>query len=55
MDASNNSLQGIRDAINKANVGVTATIVSDGSATPNHLVLTSTKTGAASSMKISVA
>lgn len=55
IDASNNSLQGIRDAINKANVGVTATIVSDGSATPNHLVLTSTKTGAASSMKISVA
>ena len=55
IDASNNSLQGIRDAINKANVGVTATIVSDGSATPNHLVLTSTKTGAASSMKISAA
>lgn len=54
IDSSNNSLQGIRDAINKANVGVTATIVSDGSATPNHLVLTSTKTGAASSMKISV-
>lgn len=55
IDSTNNSLQGIRDAINKANVGVTATIVSDGSATPNHLVLTSTKTGEASSMKISVA
>jgi flagellar hook-associated protein 2 len=54
IDSTNNSLQGIRDAINKANVGVTATIVSDGSATPNHLVLTSTKTGAASSMKIAV-
>jgi flagellar hook-associated protein 2 len=54
IDSSNNSLQGIRDAINKANVGVTATIVSDGGTNPNHLVLTSTKTGAASSMKISV-
>lgn len=54
IDSTNNSLQGIRDAINKANLGVTATIVSDGSATPNHLVLTSTKTGAASSMKIDV-
>ncbi len=54
IDSSNNSLQGIRDAINKANLGVTATIVSDGSATPNHLVLTSNKTGATSSMKISV-
>jgi flagellar hook-associated protein 2 len=54
IDDSNNSLQGIRDAINKAGLGVTATIVADGSATPNRLVLTSDKTGAASSMKISV-
>jgi flagellar hook-associated protein 2 len=55
IDSSNNSLQGIRDAINKANIGVTATIVSDGSATPYRLVFTSNATGAASSMKISVA
>lgn len=54
IDSSNNSLQGMRDAINKAGIGVTATIVSDGSAAPNKLVLTSTKTGAASSMKITV-
>lgn len=54
IDSSNNSLQGIRDAINKAGIGVTATIVSDGSATPNHLVLASTKTGASSTIKISV-
>ena len=54
IDSTNNSLQGIRDAINKANIGLTATIVSDGSATPNHLILTSTKTGATSSMKVSV-
>jgi flagellar hook-associated protein 2 len=37
-------------AINKGGFGVTASIVSDGStgtnATPNHLILTSTATGA---------
>ncbi|HYC42131.1 MAG TPA: flagellar filament capping protein FliD [Noviherbaspirillum sp.] len=54
IDGTNNSLQGIRDAINKANLGVTASIVSDGSASPYHLVLTSNKTGVTSSMKISV-
>ncbi|MES2070377.1 MAG: flagellar filament capping protein FliD [Pseudomonadota bacterium] len=54
IDSSNNSLQGIRDAINKAGLGVTAAIVSDGSASPNRLVLTSTKTGQTSSMNISV-
>jgi len=52
---TNNSLQGIRDAINAANIGVTASIVSDGSATnPYHLLLTSKSTGQAQSMKISV-
>ncbi|MEO7032008.1 MAG: flagellar filament capping protein FliD, partial [Herbaspirillum sp.] len=55
IDSSNSSLQGIRDAVNKAGMGVTATIVSDGSASPYRLVLTSDKTGAASSMQISVA
>jgi flagellar hook-associated protein 2 len=54
IDNTNNSLQGIRDAINKANIGVTASIVSDGSANPYHLVIKSNQTGAASSMKISV-
>lgn len=54
INSSNNSLQGIRDAINNANVGVQASIVGDGSATPYHLVLNSTKTGVTSSMKISV-
>jgi flagellar hook-associated protein 2 len=53
IDGTNNSLQGIRDAINKAAFGVTATIISDGSTTPNHLVLTSNKTGANSSFRIS--
>ncbi|MES2130096.1 MAG: flagellar filament capping protein FliD [Pseudomonadota bacterium] len=55
IDSTNNSLQGIRDAINKANLGVTATIVSDGTATPNHLVLNSSKTGASSTIKVSLA
>ncbi|HTD06445.1 flagellar filament capping protein FliD [Undibacterium sp.] len=54
IDSTNNSLQGIRDAINKANLGVTATIIGDGSANPNHLVLTSNKTGATSNIKIAV-
>jgi flagellar hook-associated protein 2 len=54
IDSSNNSLQGIRDAINNAKIGVNASIVGDGSATPYHLVLASASTGATSSMKISV-
>jgi flagellar hook-associated protein 2 len=54
IDASNNSLSGIRDAINSANIGVSATIVNDGSATPNRLVLTDSTTGISNSMKISV-
>lgn len=54
LDAASQSLQGIRDAINKGDMGVTATIVSDGSAKPYHLVLTSNKTGEATTMKISV-
>jgi flagellar hook-associated protein 2 len=39
------SLQDIRSAINAANLGVTATIVNDGSGTPYRLALTSTATG----------
>jgi flagellar hook-associated protein 2 len=53
IDATNNTLQGIRDAINNAKIGVTATIVADGSSNPYRLVITSDKTGANSSMKIS--
>lgn len=54
ISSPNNTLQGIRDAINKANLGVSASIVSDGSANPHRLVITSNKTGASSSMKITV-
>jgi flagellar hook-associated protein 2 len=53
IDSTNNSLQGIRDAINAAKMGVTASIINDGSATPYRLVITSGSTGAANSMKIS--
>jgi flagellar hook-associated protein 2 len=49
------TLADIRDAINgSATIGVTASIVNDGSATPNRLVLTSKQTGEASSMRIAV-
>jgi flagellar hook-associated protein 2 len=52
--ASNNSLQGIVAAINAAKVGVTASIVNDGSGTPYRLSLSSSSTGAGGAMKISV-
>jgi flagellar hook-associated protein 2 len=55
IDSSNNTLEGIRDAVNAAKAGVTASIVNDGSGTPNRLVLTSTETGKISSMRIAVA
>ncbi|MGJ7535793.1 MULTISPECIES: flagellar filament capping protein FliD [unclassified Variovorax] len=54
IDPTNNTLEGIRNAINGASAGVTATIVNDGSGSPNRLVLTSTQTGEKSSMRISV-
>lgn len=54
IDSSNNTLGGIRDAINAANLGVTASIINDGSATPYRLIMTSNTTGQANSMKISV-
>ncbi|REN05566.1 flagellar hook protein, partial [Mycobacterium tuberculosis] len=54
IDPTNNTLEGIRNAINGAKAGVTATIVNDGSGSPNRLVLTSTATGEKSSMRISV-
>ena len=45
IDGSNNTLEGIRDAINAAALGVTATIVNDGSGTPYRLALTSSSSG----------
>ncbi|MEO6976348.1 MAG: flagellar filament capping protein FliD [Gallionella sp.] len=54
IDGSNNTLSGIRDAINAANIGMTASIINDGSLSPYRLVLTSNTTGLANSAKISV-
>jgi flagellar hook-associated protein 2 len=48
------SLSAIRDAINTADGGIRASIVNDGGAAPARLVLTSTRSGATGSMKITV-
>jgi len=54
IDPANGTLAGIRDAINAAKAGVSATIVNDGGTAGNRLVITSTDSGAANSLKISV-
>ena len=46
IDSGNNSLVGIKNAINDANIGVTATIINDGSGSkPYRLILTGDQTG----------
>lgn len=50
--SSNNTLAGIRDAINAKNAGVSASIINDG--TGFRLVLSSSASGAKSSMRIQV-
>ncbi|WP_310447907.1 flagellar filament capping protein FliD [Thiobacillus sp.] len=52
IDSSNNTLEGIRDAINAAGLGVNATIVNDGSGTPYRLALSSSNSGVSNSFKI---
>ncbi|MDL2284135.1 flagellar filament capping protein FliD [Oxalobacter sp. OttesenSCG-928-P03] len=52
--AADSTLEDIRDAINKAGAGVTASIVNDGSDKPYRLVLTNSETGEEQSMKITV-
>ena len=52
IDASNNTVSGIRDSINEAGIGVTASIVNDGQG--YVLVLTSDDSGANNSMEITV-
>jgi flagellar hook-associated protein 2 len=52
IDGTNNTLEGIRDAINAAKIGATATIVNDGSGTPYRLALSSDTTGVSQSLKI---
>ncbi|NIF26497.1 flagellar filament capping protein FliD [Pantoea sp. Tr-811] len=53
LDSSNNTLEGLRDAINAADAGITATIVNDGSDSPYRLVLTSNSTGTDAAMTVS--
>ena len=50
--SANNTLSGIRDAINAGDLGVSASIVNDGQT--NRLVITSKDSGVANSIKISV-
>ncbi len=52
IDGSNNTLEGIRDAINAAALGVNATIVNDGSGTPYRLALSSSNSGVSNSFTI---
>ncbi len=52
ISAADSSLQGIRDAVNNADIGVTATIINDG--TGNRLVFVSNYSGAANSLEITV-
>lgn len=55
INSGNNTLEGIRDAINAASMGMTATIVNDGdAAVPYRLVLSSDSVGASHSAKITV-
>lgn len=55
LDGSNNSLAGIRDAINASDLGVRASIIQDGSASPYRLVISSAETGQEQSIRIGVA
>lgn len=52
IDDTNNTLQGIKSAINSADAGVTATILNDGSGTPYRLVITSADSGSAGELTI---
>ena len=55
IESGDGTLEGIRDAINKdSSLGVTASIVNDGSSSPYRLVLTSKQSGEASVMSIDV-
>ena len=52
IDATNNTLAGIRDAVNAADIGVSASIINDGSG--YRLVFVSSDTGASNSLQVSV-
>ncbi len=52
IDSSNNTLEGVKNAINEANIGVTASIVNDGSG--YRLLMNSDRTGEENSIEIRV-
>lgn len=52
VDATNNTLAGVRDAINKANDGFSASIITDNQG--SRLVLTSSKAGDGNDIKVSI-
>ena len=54
LGSGDNTLEGIRDAINAADAGVTAAIVNDGNGSPYRLTLSVGDTGAKNSLKIDV-
>lgn len=47
INSTNSTLSGVRDAINNAQSGVTATIINDGSSTPYRLMITADDAGTA--------
>lgn len=54
IDGTNNTLEGIRDAVNSADIGVKASIINDGGASPYRLVFSSDTSGVDNSISISV-
>lgn len=52
IDTTNNTLEGVRDAVNNADIGVSASVIYDGS--NYRLTFTSTDSGAANSMEVTV-
>jgi flagellar hook-associated protein 2 len=52
IDDTNNTLDGIRKAINSKKAGFTATIINDGTATPYRLLITSDKSGTANAVSL---
>lgn len=54
IDNTNNTLEGIRDAVNSAKIGVTASIINDGGASPYRLAFSSSASGVDNSLSIAV-
>ena len=52
IDETNNTLEGVRAAINNATAGVSATILNDGSSSPYRLLLTAKGTGTANTFTV---